>query len=63
MENNERHVVIIALTADVSAGCREQCLKSGMDDYMPKPVNKGMLLAALEKWAPQSAALQSTNMV
>ena len=44
---------IIALTADISAGCREGCLDSGMDDYLPKPVTREMLVAALEKWAPQ----------
>jgi len=55
-EGAERRVAIIALTADASAGCREACLASGMDDYLPKPVTREMLVEALEKWAPRPAS-------
>lgn len=45
-----RHIPIIAVTAHVMQGDREKCLKAGMDDYIPKPVNAGLLKTTLEKW-------------
>ena len=41
---------IIAMTANVMKGDREKCLAAGMNDYLPKPVNKDQLYAALCKW-------------
>lgn len=41
---------IIAMTAHADPEDRERCLGSGLDDYLPKPVPKVDLLAALERW-------------
>lgn len=41
---------IIAVTAHADPEDRERCLEAGLDDYLPKPVVKVELLAALERW-------------
>ncbi len=40
---------IIALTANAMEGDSERFLQAGMDDYLPKPVSKNDLLAALHR--------------
>ena len=47
----ETQPVIIAMTANVMQGDREECLQSGMNDYISKPVELNELLGMLEKWA------------
>jgi CheY-like chemotaxis protein len=43
--------VIIAMTANVMQGDRDECLQAGMDDYMSKPIDLSELLSQLEKWS------------
>ncbi|MEI9918125.1 MAG: two-component regulator propeller domain-containing protein [Bacteroidota bacterium] len=43
--------VIVAITANVMQGDREECLEAGMDDYLSKPIKLELLVAALEKYA------------
>lgn len=43
--------VIIAITANVMQGDREECLEAGMDDYISKPIKLELLVAALEKYS------------
>ena len=52
------------MTAEAMAGCREQCLAAGMDDYIAKPVKIDFLFGALRKWIPANRAantLAGTN--
>jgi PAS domain S-box-containing protein len=43
-----KHIPIIAMTANAMQGDRERCLKSGMDDYVSKPIDRDKLVAAIE---------------
>ena len=43
-------IPIIALTANVQGGIKQECLAAGMDDYLSKPFSQEQLMATLEKW-------------
>ena len=52
--NKTQQIPIIALTADVKKGIIDQCLDTGMDDYVSKPFDLNHLQQTLEKWLPCS---------
>jgi CheY-like chemotaxis protein len=53
----ERHknLPIIAVTGKSASGERQRCLDAGANEYVPKPVDTGELLAALEPLLPSPA--------
>lgn len=60
-EPDNRRLPIIALTADVQKGVREQCRAAGMDDYLSKPFEQNDLRDKLEKWLPEQKLAYSLS--
>ena len=48
------HVPIIALTANVMKGDREQCIAAGMDDHIGKPLQLKELRQVIDQWGKGS---------
>lgn len=44
------NVPIVAMTAYAMKGDREKCLRSGMDEYISKPINPKLLLEIIERF-------------
>ena len=49
-EHQLAHVPIIALTANTSAEIRQECLMSGMSDYVAKPIKVDTLHDVMTRW-------------
>ena len=56
-----RPIPIIALTANALKGDREQCLESGMDAYLSKPLNPQELLRAVAGLLPREGEPAATD--
>ncbi|MGL2964879.1 PAS domain S-box protein [Flavobacterium sp. RSB2_4_14] len=46
---NTKHIPIIALTAGTVMGEKEKCIEYGMNDYIPKPIDKDLLKKIIEE--------------
>ncbi|MCL2662928.1 MAG: ATP-binding protein [Oscillospiraceae bacterium] len=54
-------VPIIALTANTLYGVREYFIESGFDDFLPKPIDIGLLNEVLKKWIPEELQEEPVN--
>jgi PAS domain S-box-containing protein len=48
LEQGERHITIVALTANAMKGDEEKCRAAGMDDYLSKPIDRVKLEACVD---------------
>jgi signal transduction histidine kinase/CheY-like chemotaxis protein/HPt (histidine-containing phosphotransfer) domain-containing protein len=50
---------VLALTADLVTGVREQVLKAGMNDWISKPIEPKELFTTLLRWLPKQRQMQA----
>ena len=54
-------IPIVALTGLTTEADRENCIRAGMDDYVSKPVDPGLLIAAIERCLDKTSFSQQTT--
>ncbi|MSP05504.1 MAG: response regulator [Acetobacteraceae bacterium] len=56
-----RNVPIIAVTTDAMSGDHERFIAAGMSGHVVKPINRAVLMAAIEQHTPQTTPLPNTT--
>ncbi len=56
---NIKNNIVIAMTANAMDGDKSSCLRAGMDDYIPKPINTTSLYKLLLKWLDKDSDKQN----
>ncbi len=59
MDDNIRHIPIVALTAGAMEQDRKKCIEAGMDAFLPKPMRFQDLLQMLARFLPSGEASQN----
>jgi PAS domain S-box-containing protein len=59
--NSGQRMPIIAMTANAMKGDRELCLESGMDDYLSKPLERGLIAAMLTRYIRSTVSIPNND--
>jgi CheY-like chemotaxis protein len=59
--NSGQRMPIIAMTANAMKGDRELCLESGMDDYITKPLERGLIAAMLTRYIRSTVSIPNND--
>ena len=54
-----KHLPVVALTANAMIGDREKCIRSGMDDYLSKPIKADELMELITKYTAEEESEES----
>lgn len=54
LQNGDRRIPILAVSAHVLNGERDKCLAAGMDDYLSKPTRQDVLEETIRRWLRNS---------
>jgi len=49
-KTNQKHAILVAVTANAMPGIKEACLEAGMNDFINKPVSLKTIENLLSKW-------------
>ena len=55
---SDRHVPIVALTADALTGTARRCQESGMDAFLAKPIDRALLDDTIRRLLPRAVSLR-----
>ena len=59
--SQQKHIPIIALTANALRGDREKYLNAGMDNYTPKPINIDLIKEIIREYHPDKAIVSTPS--
>lgn len=62
-QETEKHIPIVAMTANAMNGDREQCFNAGMDAYLTKPVNVKELSDTLARFLSKNQSILKAPLV
>ena len=62
-QKNIKRIPIIAMTANAIEGDKDLCLKTGMDDYITKPISMVLVHQILKQWLPKQEIIPDEKII
>ena len=61
LQNENRDVIVVALTANAMNNMKDQFLKEGLNDFLAKPIEKNKFNEILAQWLPENKITYKEN--